>query len=335
MIRIVWIALLAAACATRPEPAKSAWIQAAIDDWETICKRNLHVSPEPLPWMILIDDSVAWHVAPNEAWLPKGSRRAVSLRMAGKPVRVFAVAHDDQGLVRLPNGTTLPVMPYAAAMLSADDREPFFVAALPDIFRRDPAAARDPLLDIRLLSVVSHEIIHTRQLPAVSRQLQKLRGIATLPEGLDDNVIQKTFGSDPDFRAMFLAERDLLYQAVRAPDDRTARTLTREATDAILRRRARFFHDELRAYAEVEDVFLSMEGIAEWSRFKLEQEAHRVPGNGDEDILAFLQGKDNDWSQDEGLALFLLIDRLVPDWQAQMFGDRLPSPVDMLRRAVQ
>ena len=36
--------------------------------------------------------------------------------------------------------------------------------------------------------------------------------------------------------------------------------------------------------------------------------------------------------QEEGLALFLLIDAFVPDWQHRIFGSTYVSPVEMLRR---
>jgi hypothetical protein len=40
------------------------------------------------------------------------------------------------------------------------------------------------------------------------------------------------------------------------------------------------------------------------------------------------------WSQEEGMGLFLLIDRLAPEWKAQYFGTELPSPFEALRVAV-
>jgi hypothetical protein len=40
------------------------------------------------------------------------------------------------------------------------------------------------------------------------------------------------------------------------------------------------------------------------------------------------------WSQEEGMGLFLLIDRLTPAWRAQYFGLELPSPFETLRVAL-
>jgi hypothetical protein len=40
------------------------------------------------------------------------------------------------------------------------------------------------------------------------------------------------------------------------------------------------------------------------------------------------------WSQDEGLSLFLLLDRFVPDWPALAFGAEPQLGTELLRRAV-
>jgi hypothetical protein len=42
----------------------------------------------------------------------------------------------------------------------------------------------------------------------------------------------------------------------------------------------------------------------------------------------------NTWAQDQGLALYILIDELVPDWRSRTFGPGLTSPYGMLEEAV-
>ena len=40
------------------------------------------------------------------------------------------------------------------------------------------------------------------------------------------------------------------------------------------------------------------------------------------------------WSQEEGFGLLLLIDRLVPGWQARFLAPDFPSPFAVLREAI-
>ena len=47
-----------------------------------------------------------------------------------------------------------------------------------------------------------------------------------------------------------------------------------------------------------------------------------------------MSGRRRSWSQDEGLALFLVLDRLLPDWPALVFGAQSAGAAQLLERAV-
>jgi hypothetical protein len=47
-----------------------------------------------------------------------------------------------------------------------------------------------------------------------------------------------------------------------------------------------------------------------------------------------LLSRNTDWVQEEGLVLFVLIDRFVPDWQSRFLAPGFPSPFAVLRDAV-
>jgi hypothetical protein len=61
---------------------------------------------------------------------------------------------------------------------------------------------------------------------------------------------------------------------------------------------------------------------------------HAQPGESWRQTAGVLFTRGDAWSQMEGLALFLLIDRLVPDWQARFLAPAFPSPVAVLREVV-
>ena len=66
-----------------------------------------------------------------------------------------------------------------------------------------------------------------------------------------------------------------------------------------------------------------MEGVASWV-------AYTVVGGG-ADPMAF---SGRFWSQQEGLLLFLLIDRFDPSWKGRVFAQEVPDPFAMLRDAL-
>ena len=77
-------------------------------------------------------------------------------------------------------------------------------------------------------------------------------------------------------------------------------------------RRAKYFVGADAVYADLEDLFLNMEGVANWAGYRLaSRESASLP-----DAVAFMRRGGKHWSQDEGLALFLVIDAAVPAWQA-------------------
>jgi hypothetical protein len=47
-----------------------------------------------------------------------------------------------------------------------------------------------------------------------------------------------------------------------------------------------------------------------------------------------MRGRNNEWVQDEGLALYLLLDRFVVNWQERLLSPDLASPTGVLAEAL-
>lgn len=302
------------------------WFQSALDGWHQVSKDFLLLDPKPIPWVVLFDGACTWHFAAT-AGIPGAGPAAVRLTYAGEPVSARVLRHD--GKVHLPNGTAIPAEIMAAAFHTQDRETTFFALATFDLWRRHPQASKDPELERRLLSVVLHEIMHTRQLPYVARHVEALGKRFAVPVQVNDDMVENRFKDVPGFREAFGAERDLLYRAVAEADPAQRRTLIDQALGMARQRRERFFTGADQPYAELEELFLNMEGAAEWARFKYHQAA---PGNtmSDEEIISFIRGGENSWSQDMGLALVLLLEKEVPGWQRQLLGPEMASPLKLL-----
>jgi hypothetical protein len=314
-----------------PSAAQRAWFQTVLSRWEFASDSLLLLPPAPLPWIVLFDTRCTWHLAPDTARLGAAQRLDLPLQFHGRPVPAYAVV--NLGMIRTPSGDSFPVQPRVYAAMADNLPAPYLVAALPAVFRADSAAARDTLLEERIASVLSHEIVHTRQLPALSRELAELRRQYPIPPQVDDNVVEREFGGDAGFREAFAQERDLLYRAAFDPDSSAARREARQAVTLIAHRRARFFKGKYAGWDRLEDAFLDLEGVGEWVRYALHRrDRGRWPG--DRAIVDFIRGRHDEWVQDEGLGLYLLIDRLVPGWQRTLSGPRLTSPVTLLSNAV-
>lgn len=306
------------------------WTQRVVDGWSEV-SGELRLDARPLPWIVLFGPSCAWHLNPGEA-LSAGQPLATALSFAGKPIPVRGVPH--QGTVRLPNGTDIPADVMAAAFSLDEGKSAFFALASLGLWRSHPQASKDPEIEERILSAALHEIVHVRQLPHVARRLDPLRLEHDLPEPLNDDVIENRFKDVPGFREAFEAERDLFYQAVGEQDAARRRELIARGLALSRERRARFFTGPNTMFGPLEDIFLNMEGSAEWARFKYHQKARRPGLDEDAAIVAFLRGKDNSFSQDEGLALVLLLEKVRPGWQEHVLSPEHASLFELLEAAV-
>ena len=334
LLQACCLALAVYGCSShRPQPSSCAlqdadvrWFQSALDGWHHVSKDFLLLDPKPIPWVMLFDDVCTWHFAAT-ADIPGAGPAEVRLTYAGERVPASVLRHN--GKVHLPNGTDIPAEIMAAAFHTQNRETTFFALATLDLWRRHPQASQDPELERRLLSVVLHEIMHTRQLPYLALRVDDLGKRFEIPTPVNDDMVENRFKDVPGFPEAFSAERDLLYSAVAEADPIQRRTLIDQALGMARQRRERFFTGADRPYAELEELFLNMEGAAEWARFKYHQAA---PGNtmSDAEIIAFIRGKENSWSQEAGLALVLLLEKEVPGWQRQLLGPEMASPLKLL-----
>ncbi len=312
-------------------PADHAWLQKGLTSWELAGTEFLRLEPAPLPWIVVFDEVCTWHLASDTLRTAHATPIPAVLHFNDQPVPIRSEV--NHGMIRLPTGDSFPAQPRISAGFSADLGRPYFILALPRVFRRDPGAARDTLLDQRILSVVSHEILHTRQLPDLFRQVQSLGRQGPLPEGIDDNIVERQFGSIEEFRASVDREIDLLYSAAFEADPLRARALAGDALKALRERQAKYYTADHQAFGRLEALFLNMEGASEWVRYRLHQrDRERWPT--DQSIVRFIRGGDNEWVQDQGLALFLVIDRFVKDWPSRLLTPEMASPVEVLEQAL-
>jgi hypothetical protein len=179
-----------------------------------------------------------------------------------------------------------------------------------------------------LQGAFSHEMTHTRLLVPINRRVRELARQHDLVYPINDDVVQAQFQKVRGFEAAINRERDALYRAAAEPDPVRRRALAITALDLVRARRARYFTGSTAAYADLEDLFLTMEGVGQWTAYQV---ARMRPGGSDAEALRLVRDNRKYWSQDEGLALFLLVDALVPGWQPQIFTAPMPaSPIELL-----
>jgi hypothetical protein len=182
-----------------------------------------------------------------------------------------------------------------------------------------------------LQGVFSHEMTHARLLIQINRRVQDLTRKNDLAYPVNDDVIQAEFQRASGFHSAFKKERDHFYRAALEVDPVKRLQLTERALELVRGRHAKYFVGPKKPYADIESLFLTMEGVGQWAALKLTMA--RIGGNASE-ALRLVRENRKYWSQEEGLALFLLIDALVPGWQSRIFMTPSASPFALLEEAV-
>jgi hypothetical protein len=276
----------------------AAWLRSAQAAWEQVSIKDLRLSAA-WPRVVTFDRTCQYGFEPNQPLHLDGSRHA--------------------GVVRLPDGKSIPVAVTSFAAPDPSGRTAFFVMALPSLWR-DAGIQSKLGLETLMEGVLVHEMMHTRQSEFVTPLLDGLTARFQLPEDISDDSLQQQFGSNPEYVAAYQSERDLLYEAAAEPDASKAKALAARALKQMGARHARWFTAENAKWAPLDEVFLTMEGIGQFAAFSWFKTR---PGVAPDVALAEARRGGRFWTQEEGLALFLVINRFVPDWQEQSFK---PNP---------
>ncbi|HEV7763987.1 MAG TPA: hypothetical protein VGQ76_03195 [Thermoanaerobaculia bacterium] len=274
-----------------------AFVDKSLATWDAVRADALKIPVVPLPTFVLFDQKCVWTDG-------KGA--------------------EHTGTIKLADGNEIPAQVLAFA--TSHEGKTYLIMALPSVWRTEERHRNDPHLDVLLLSVFAHEMTHTRQAESLGGRVSELETQHKIKD-LNDDIIQQRFASINGFTAAFEKERDLLYAIANEPDAKKRRTLAKGAIHAIEKRRAHYFKGDNAYYAELEELFFGMEGVANWAGFR----AAMHEGLSRADAITVMQGSRKWFSQDEGLALFLAIDALNPGWQQKVFSDKPAAAFDLLR----
>jgi len=303
-------------------PGASPWITRWLAAWEFTSRDILQIPDAPPPSIVFYDSACVYTTSGVTAGgAPPGDGPA--LRGAKLPWR--AIAHGDT--LTLPDGSHVPVQ--LMSFTNVDKKTgPFFVMAAPSYWNQKGHGSENDFTAVFL-----HEFAHTRQVRGMRDAIGPIDSTWSYPEELNDDAVQKHFGSDSVYVAAYIAERDLLYRAAAAASPKEARALARDALAMMKRRHARWFTGDKAEFAILDDTFLSLEGAAQWAGAAWL--AHPKGGAlTREAAVAKMLGRRRWWVQDEGLALFLVVDRLLPGWPLLVFHDPSMGALELLERAV-
>lgn len=286
-------------------------MQEALDAWTHTARNHLRIYAADPPSLVFFDARCAYRAGEGATGAPLSN----APRFAGR--RIPWKAEPHAGAVALPGGGEVPVGVVSFAAPWKQDTRQFMIMGLPSVWREGGVRSAFGL-ETLMTAVFIHEMTHTRQFYAFAPRMAALTAKYELPDDLSDDSLQETFKDDPAYVAAWTLERDLLLQAPAEPDDEKARQLVRRALEESRTRPARFFTGDKAKWEDLEDLFLTLEGVGQWAAWSWLVDPAGGGANPATALPLFRRGG-RFWSQDQGLLVMLAVDRFVPDWREHAF----------------
>lgn len=269
--------------------------------------------------LVLFDDQYVYST--SDVSIPEGDP-VTGAGLSGLVLKWKKKAHG--GMLIFPDGSSAPVGITCFASENVHTGIPYFVMPLTAFWENKGVGSNVLGLENLVTGVFLHEFSHTQQMNNFGKKITAFTKMNAIEEdGFDDNFIQNTFQQDADFVKLYDKEVAYFSEAVPGKDSIDTRKV-RKGLDLLKGRRDRFFKHQYTDLSEVEDIFLTMEGLGQYTMYAWL--IHDQGGNIDRaTAIEGVRRSKKIWSQEHGFLLFLVLEKyLAPDkWAKGMFGSDL------------
>jgi len=298
--------------------------------WELTCKEIFPLLETKAPDFVFFDEQYVYST--SKITIPNG----VSIKgplLFGETLGWLKNKHD--GSITLPDGqeVSIGLMSFASP-IENQKKASFFVMALPKFWKSAGVESEELGIEKMLTGVFLHEFSHTQQMQNFGRKISEYELQYNFESELSDDIVQQTFEGDSTYVNEFKDEVEMLFNLNKIEIDSTFFDSTQNAIAKIRKRQAHYFKDDNAIFQELDDFFLTMEGVGQYTFYKWM--IHPKGGNLSKEIaLKGTRRGGTFWSQDEGLALCLLLDKTSKkDWTLQMFRDEPKSVISLIENII-
>ena len=306
-------------------------VQNWFNAWELIANNNLKIPPHDPPLMLFFDDE---YLYTNSTELTKNSIEIIGPKFFGKKVNWTKVKHNDS--LTLPTSQRVPIglMSFTAPISSGSDKA-FFVMGVPSLWKDYNVTSKELGDENLYTSVFLHEFAHTQQNKIFGVKLDQFESDHKFEFELSDDMIQEDFERDSIYTKKIKAEINVFYDAFYSENNSVVRQLVSKGLEMYNTRQKEYFINEKAIYKTLDDFFLTMEGIGQYTAVAWLTN----PMGGNLEIGKAVKGMRRGgryWSQDESLAMFLVYTKIAdPELGKEMFGYDLKLINQLLEKQVE
>lgn len=326
MTRLTFLfAILLTGCASRnfvEDPGFYNGLNKWFSAWELVSKDIYHLDSLSPVEFVFFDDRYVYST--SAITIPEGDFIKGPSLLGHEFVWKRAEYKDS---LTLPDKSRVPIgLMSFAAELTAEKAKSFFVMPLPQFWKRAGVSSKELGDENLYTGVFLHEFSHSQQMQNFGKGITALEKANDFGIEFSDDFIQHLFGKDSAYVRMFTNELDIVYKA--AEDS----TLIRAGLDSLQSRHNKFFIGKYENLKEIDEFFLTMEGLGQYTMYAWL--THKNGGNIPVGLaIAGVRRGKKWWSQEEGFALFLVLERLSGpgNWAKQMFGNQTQSVVNLIQ----
>jgi hypothetical protein len=206
-----------------------------------------------------------------------------------------------------------------AAALKGKRSQSFFVMPLPSFWEQAGVKSKELGLDNLITGVFIHEFSHSQQMQNFGKAASGYEKLYDFGVEFSDDIVQTLFGKDSSYLSIYREENAHLFNAVK--NGSLNKSEFKQGWALMKKRQSVYFKGRYEHLGQVEDLFLTMEGLGQYSMFCWL--IHPAGGNIKRELaIEGVRRGGKWWSQDEGFALFLILEQLSApsDWAGQLFG---------------
>ncbi len=238
-----------------------------------------------------------------------------------------ALHHDS---LTLPDKSVVPVsiMSFAAALHRGRSKS-FFIMPLPSFWEQAGVKSKELGLMHLITGVFIHEFSHSQQMQNFGKTVSAYEHQYEFGTDFSDDIVQHVFGKDSSYLELYKTENNHFYHAVK--NGMLNNNELRQGWTIMKQRQRVYFKDKYQQMDQVENLFLTMEGLGQYSMFLWL--IHPAGGNIKRELaIDGVRRGGRWWSQDEGFALFLILEQLSApaNWAGTMFGTKAGSVVELI-----
>ncbi len=292
------VIILMTSCSLNSEKEEVEIIKKWLSAWDYMSKSVQKIDNKIEVDYVLFNDKYVYST--SNITVPKGKE----ITIEGNKKKWYKIEHH--GKIVLPNKEIfIPAISVFTIPSTKNNNIPFFVMPLNSFWEKNGLKSKNSTIENLTTAIFLHEFSHTQQLKTFGRKISVFEKDSNFKVDLTDNLIQDLYEDDINYKTIFQFEINHLYNAIENKNDSIKfKTNLKIGINYFKKRQAYFQNLKL---VDIDNQFLTIEGLGQYLMY-LWLSCDKGGALSKKEAIEEVRRNKRNWSQDEGLILFLIQD---------------------------